>query len=317
MAGGLVALLDDVAAIARTAAASVDDIAAGAAKASSKAAGVVIDDAAVTPQFLTGAKPNRELPIIWAIAKGSIVNKLIIIVAALLISMFTPWWVIPVLLLAAGSYLCFEGAEKVIEKARKIAGRPSEVAEEKKVPATDRGPEAERTVIRGAVTTDFILSCEIMVISLKEVLDEPLLTRALILVVVAIAITVLVYGAVALIIRMDDIGLHMTTKDSAGAQRVGRALVVGMPHVLTVISVVGTLAMLWVGGHIVMIELDELGFHAVYGFVHGLEEPLHHVAAIGGLLAWLVNTAFSLAIGLVWGSVLAGIVHVLPFGGKH
>ncbi|GAA2002056.1 DUF808 domain-containing protein [Brevibacterium samyangense] len=310
MAGGLVALLDDVAAIARTAAASVDDIAAGAAKASAKAAGVVVDDAAVTPQFVHGAEPNRELPIIWAIAKGSLVNKLIITVAALLISQFAPWWVIPVLLIVAGSYLCFEGAEKVIEKATKKGHHDD-------APAVEKGPEAEKKVIRGAITTDFILSCEIMVISLKEVMDETLLLRAAILVVVAIAITVLVYGAVALIVKMDDVGLHMTTKPRPGTQRVGHALVKGMPKLLAVISVIGTLAMLWVGGHIVLIEMHELGFHPIYEFVHGLEEPLHHVAVVGGVLAWLVNTFFSLVIGLVWGGIIAGIMHVLPFGKKH
>jgi predicted DNA repair protein MutK len=236
MSGGLVALLDDVAAMARIAAASVDDIAAGSARAGAKAAGVIIDDAAVTPQYVTGVKPARELPMIWRIARGSLINKLLIILPVLLIlSTFVPWILTPLLMLG-GAYLSYEGAHKVWEKLR---GRHAERTDE---PSQVKGKEAEDKVVRGAITTDFILSCEIMVISLNEVAAESLIARAIILVVVAIGITVLVYGAVALIVKMDDVGLAMTKKDGAGAQKVGHGLVAAMPRVLDGLAFIGTFA---------------------------------------------------------------------------
>jgi predicted DNA repair protein MutK len=311
VSGGLVALLDDVAALARIAAASVDDVAAGAGRASVKAAGVVIDDAAVTPQYVSGADPSRELPMIKKIFWGSLRNKLIFILPALLvISSFIPA-VIPFILMLGGTYLCYEGAEKVWHK---LSGHH----EAEKEPAVDRGPEAEAKVTKGAITTDFILSCEIMVISLNEVATESVWSRALILIVVAIAITVAVYGAVALIVKMDDIGLHLTTKDSAAAKRVGELLVRGMPSVLTVITVVGTVAMLWVGGHIMLQGAHELGWHLPYDIVHFLETPFAGIAVVGGFLAWLVNTLCSAVLGAAWGSIIMAValplLKVLPFG---
>lgn len=314
MSGGLVALLDDVAALARIAAASVDDVAAGAAKAGVKAAGVVIDDAAVTPQYVSGADPSRELPMIKKIFWGSLRNKLLIILPALLlISAFIPG-VIPFILMAGGTYLCYEGAEKVWHKFR------GHHAEEEKAPAVERGPEAEAKVTKGAITTDFILSCEIMVIAMNEVADESLWVRAIILVVVALAITVAVYGAVALIVKMDDIGLHLTTKDSAGAKRFGELLVKGMPAVLAAITLVGTIAMLWVGGHIMLQGAYDLGWHLPYDVVHVLESPFGGIPVVGGFLVWLVDTLSSAVIGFVWGSVVMAVLHpllkVLPFGKK-
>ncbi len=317
MSGGLVALLDDVAALARIAAASVDDVAAGAARAGVKAAGVVIDDAAVTPQYVSGSEPSRELPMIKRIFWGSLRNKLLIILPALLlVSAFVPG-TIPFILMAGGTYLCYEGAEKVWHKVR---GHHAEAH----APAVERGPEAENKVIKGAITTDFILSCEIMVISMNEVATESIWSRAIILVVVAIVITVLVYGAVALIVKMDDIGLHLATKDSAGSKRVGEMLVRGMPAVLAAITLIGTVAMLWVGGHIMLQGAYDLGWHLPYDLVHMLEEPVAHLAVVGGFLAWLVNTLCSAVVGLVWGAIVLAIVHpllkVLPFGkekGSH
>ncbi|MUK02339.1 DUF808 family protein [Vibrio cholerae] len=304
MSGGLVALLDDVAALARIAAASVDDVAAGAAKAGAKAAGVVIDDAAVTPQYVSGADPSRELPMIKRIFWGSLRNKLVIILPALLlISAFVPG-IIPFILMLGGTYLCYEGAEKVWHKLR-----GHHAAE--KAPAVERGPEAEAKVTKGAITTDFILSCEIMVISMTEVADESLWARAIILVVVAIAITVLVYGAVALIVKMDDIGLHLTTKDSAGSKRFGEMLVKGMPTVLTVITLVGTVAMLWVGGHIMLQGVYDLGWHLPYDVVHVLEAPFTGIAVVGGFLTWLVDTLCSAVIGLAWGLIVMAVVQPL------
>jgi predicted DNA repair protein MutK len=314
VSGGLVALLDDVAALARIAAASVDDVAAGAAKAGTKAAGVVIDDAAVTPQYVSGTDPSRELPMIKKIFWGSLRNKLLIILPALLlISAFIPG-VIPFILMLGGTYLCYEGAEKVWHKLR------GHHTAEEDAPAVDRGPGAEAKVVKGAITTDFILSCEIMVISMNEVADESLWVRALILVVVALVITVLVYGAVALIVKMDDIGLHLTTKDSAGSKRLGELLVKGMPAVLAGITFVGTIAMLWVGGHIMLQGAHDLGWHAPYDLVHVLEKPFAGIAVVGGFLAWLVNTLCSAVVGLAWGLVVMAVVHpllkALPIGKK-
>ena len=314
MSGGLVALLDDVAALARIAAASVDDVAAGAAKAGAKAAGVVIDDAAVTPQYVSGADPSRELPMIKKIFWGSLRNKLLIILPALLlVSAFIPG-AIPFILMLGGTYLCYEGAEKVWHKLR-----GHHTAEEDS-PAVERGPAAETKVIKGAITTDFILSCEIMVISMNEVAEGSLLSRAIILVVVALAITVLVYGAVALIVKMDDIGLHLAAKNSAGSKRAGELLVKGMPAVLAAITFIGTIAMLWVGGHIMLQGAYDLGWHGPYDLVHVLEKPFIGLPAVGGFLAWLVNTLCSAVIGLAWGVVVMAVVHpllkVLPFGKK-
>ncbi|XKH53697.1 DUF808 domain-containing protein [Citricoccus nitrophenolicus] len=311
MSGGLVALLDDVAALARIAAASVDDIAAGAAKAGTKAVGVVIDDAAVTPQYMTGADPSRELPMIKRIFWGSLRNKLLIILPALLlISAFIPW-LIPWILILGGTYLCYEGAEKVWHKLR---GHHAE----KQAPATEKGPEAEDKVIKGAITTDFILSCEIMVISMNEVADESIWFRALILVVVAIAITVLVYGAVALIVKMDDVGLHLAQKEGTGTRRFGEMLVKAMPRVLAAITFIGTIAMLWVGGHILLQQSAELGLHAPYDLVHALEAPAAALPAVGGFLGWLVNTLCSAVIGLIWGLAVMTVLHpllrLLPIG---
>ena len=305
MAGGLIALLDDVAALVKLSAASLDDVAAGASRAGAKAAGVVVDDAAVTPKFVEGVDPKRELPIIQRIAVGSLFNKLVIILPIiLLLSQFLPWLLTP-LLMVGGTYLCYEGAEKIFEKLGWIAHH------EKETPAAEQstdGKAAEKKVVRSAITTDFVLSCEIMVIALNEVAAESLTSRAVILAVVGVAITVGVYGAVALIVKMDDIGLHMAKKDSPGQQTFGRFLVRAMPKLLALLSVVGTFAMLWVGGHIILVGTDELGFHVLYGFVHHLEEPVAAIAAIGGFLGWLVNTFFSLILGALWGGVVVGVI---------
>jgi predicted DNA repair protein MutK len=306
MSGGFFALLDDVATLARLAAASVDDVGAAAGRASAKAAGVVVDDTAVTPQYVHGVAAERELPIIKKIAKGSLRNKLLFILpAALLLSQFLPGLLTP-LLMVGGTYLCYEGAEKVWERIRGHEHAPL---------AVESGPEAEKTMVAGAIRTDFILSAEIMVIALNEVADEAFLPRAVILVVVALGITVLVYGVVALIVKMDDVGLSLTERSSAAAQRVGHALVRAMPRLLAVISVVGVAAMVWVGGHILLVGVDDLGWHAPYELVHHWEEDVHHAAgALGGVLGWLVNTAASAVVGLLVGAVVVAVMHLLPFG---
>lgn len=306
MSGGLVGLLDDIAALAKLAAASIDDVGAAAGRATAKTAGVAVDDAAVTPAYVQGLAANRELPIIRRIATGSIRNKLLFIVpAALLLSEFVPI-LVEIILMFGGAYLSFEGAEKVHHL---LTGH-----DDHEVPAAAIGPEQEQQTVSGAVRTDFILSAEIMTIALKEVIDEGFWSRAAILVIVAFLITVVIYGAVALIVKMDDIGLRLVETGTGAGERVGRALVNGMPRFLSVLSIVGTAAMLWVGGHILLVGTDELGWHGPYDLVHSLEEGVHGVAGIGGVLAWLVNTAISAVIGLVVGFVLVAIISRLPFG---
>ena len=304
MAVGLAALLDDIAALAKLAASSLDDIGAAAGRASAKAAAVVVDDTAVTPKYLQGFTPQRELPVIWKITKGSLLNKAIIIVLALLLSQFVPWLLTP-LLMCGGLYLAFEGAEKLWEWA---SGHKKEAEEV----AAERSPDQEDAIVGSAVRTDFILSAEIMVIALKEVASETFWVRAVTLVVVAIAITALVYGVVAVIVKLDDIGLALTKKERESTQRLGRGLVQAMPIILRVLSIVGTLAMLWVGGHILLVGMDELGFHPPYTFVHHLSEAVHHaVPGVGGALGWIVETFFSMVLGVLLGAVVVGAVHLV------
>lgn len=310
MSAGLFGLLDDVAALARLAAASVDDIGAAAGRATAKAAGVVIDDTAVTPQYVHGITADRELPMIKRIAIGSLRNKLLFILpAALLLSQFVPWLLTPILMVGA-TYLCFEGAEKVLGRFLGHGGHAG--------PTAAVGPDAERQMTSSAIRTDFILSAEIMVIALNEIADQSFWPRLIILVIVALVITAAVYGVVAVIVKMDDVGLGLAQRSSRLAQRIGRGLVAAMPKILGTLSAVGTVAMLWVGGHILLVGTDELGWHHPYGLVHHLEELVHHsTGAVGGVLAWLTNTAASAVIGMVVGSVVLGVVHVLPFGKKH
>ncbi|MFN7148636.1 MAG: DUF808 domain-containing protein [Microthrixaceae bacterium] len=308
MAVGLAALLDDVAALAKLAAASVDDIGAAAGKASVKAAGVVVDDAAVTPGYVQGLAADRELPIIRRIATGSLRNKLLFILpAALLLSAVAPV-LVEIILMCGGAYLAYEGAHKIWHKLRHDDHSQD-------VPVVLQGEEAERATIQGAIRTDFILSAEIMVIALKEVIEEPLVRRAIVLVVVGIVITAVVYGAVALIVKMDDVGLRLSQRDSPAQQRFGRGLVAAMPKLLSVLTIVGTAAMLWVGGHILLVGADELGWHWPYEQVHRLEDPVHDLAGVGGVLGWMVNTALAARVGLPVGGILVAIASRLPTRG--
>ncbi|RSM56835.1 DUF808 domain-containing protein [Actinoplanes sp. ATCC 53533] len=298
MAGGLVALLDDVAVLARAAAASIDDVGVAAAKAGAKAAGVVIDDTAVTPQYVRGLAAEREIPIVKRIAVGSLRNKfLIILPAILLLSQFVPWLLTPILMLG-GAYLCYEGTEKVWAR---IAHHDAPGAGDKQAPD-------EKTLISGAVRTDLILSAEIMVITLNEVIDEPFWSRLAILALVAVIMTVLVYGVVGLIVKMDDAGLRLSQHSGAVAA-LGRGLVKGMPRVLTVLTVVGTAAMLWVGGHILLVGSDELGLRFLYDAVHHVEQAAHDATGpLGGLVGWLVNTVASAILGLIVGALVVMVI---------
>ena len=301
MPGGLFGLLDDIASLAKMAAASIDDVGAAAGRASVKPAGVVVDDTAVTPAYVQGLAAERELPIIKRIARGSLRNKVIFILpAALVLSEFVPL-VIDIVLICGGTFLGYEGAHK-------IHHRLTHRDEAAHAPVAASGPDAEAEMVSGAVRTDFILSTEIMVIALEEVIDEGFLPRAIILLLVALLITVVVYGVVALIVKMDDVGLRLVESGRPLAGRIGRGLVHGMPKVLAVLSVVGTAAMLWVGGHIILVGSKELGWHGPYDLVHHLEEPAYDVANVGGVLGWLVNTTASAVIGLVVGAFAVAAV---------
>ena len=306
MASGLFALLDDIATIAKLAAASLDDVAAAAGKAGAKAAGVVIDDTAVTPRYLTGFSPQRELPIIARIARGSLKNKLLFILpAALLLSAFLPWAITP-LLMVGGAYLCFEGAEKLIEAVRDRTDGDEETLAEEVAEMSEA--DHEREMVGGAVRTDFILSAEIMAIALAEVADRPITMQGVILFVVAIAITIGVYGVVALIVKMDDIGLHLARRGSAVVRGVGRGLVAAMPPLLSGLAAVGTAAMLWVGGGIIVHGIEHFGFTALPHFIHNLGEgAAHAVPVFGGFAQWFVG-----AIGYgIFGVIVGGVVVVV------
>jgi predicted DNA repair protein MutK len=313
MPSGLVALLDDVSVIARAAAASVDDISVAASKAGTKTAGVVIDDAAVTPSYVTGLSPARELPIIWSITKGSLFNKLVILLpGAILLSEFLPGAIIWILMLG-GAFLCYEGAEKVMEKLGG-AKHGKTVEDEIEDPV-----EFEKKRVAGAIRTDLILSAEIMAITLNE-LDLPTWwERALALGLVGFVVTVVVYGAVALIVKMDDAGLHLTTQDSTAAQRLGRFMLAAVPKLLVALSLIGTVAMLWVGGGIIVHGTHEVGFDLLYDVAHGIEYAVKDATgALSGVLGWASYAAVSGVIGLTLGFVIALVLHkVLGVGAEE
>lgn len=294
MAIGLAALLDDIAMLAKAAASSIDDVASVAAKASTKAVAVVVDDTAVTPQYVQGIDPKRELPIIKRIALGSLRNKAIILVAVLALSMVAPW-VFPPLLMVGGAYLCFEGAEKIIARLAHL---------EHDEPALERGEDAEKKIVSNAVRTDFILSTEIMVIASSAIADSSIAMRAAGLVAVALVITLLVYGVVALIVKMDDVGLALSSREDASAfvRRFGEFIVALMPILLKILTIVGVAAMIWVGGHLIISGFADLGWSAPHDLVHHLTEMVP-----AGALAWLVETACSLVAGFIIGAVFAGI----------
>jgi predicted DNA repair protein MutK len=312
---GLIALLDDVAAIAKAAAASIDDVVAQAGKAGVKAAGVVIDDAAVTPTYVVGLSPSRELPMIWKITLGSLRNKLLILLpGALALSQFAPAAITP-LLMIGGAYLCYEGAEKVYEKVAPHAAHAHESAVESV--ALD-ATQLENQKVAGAVKTDFILSAEIMAISLAAIESNSLWMRAGALAAVAVMITVGVYGVVALIVKMDDAGLALSkAQGTSGWARFKRAfghgLVKAMPPALTALSTVGTAAMLWVGGQIVLhgLETFHLGWPA--HFVHDLAEKAASIfpGALHGVANWLVSAALSGVFGLMLGLALIPVASYL------
>ncbi|AFO87701.1 DUF808 domain-containing protein [Phaeobacter inhibens] len=299
---GLLALLDDVAAIAKVAATSVDDVAAAASKAGAKTAGVIIDDAAVTPKYLQGFAPARELPIIWRITRGSLFNKLILLLpVAMLLANFAPWLITPLLMLG-GSYLCFEGAEKIFHVLFPHASHEIEQDMSVKDPG-----HLEEQKIKGAIKTDFILSAEIMTIALAAIEAPNVWMQAATLAVVAIGVTLAVYGSVAVIVKMDDVGLYLAGNAPTPIGRgLGRGLVKFMPVLMWILSVVGTAAMLWVGGSIIIHGLEVLGFGWLGHHIHDWAYAVGHAVpeAWTGLAEWSAKATMDGVFGLAWGLVL-------------
>ncbi len=311
MSVGLIALLDDVAALAKVAAASLDDLAGQAAKAGMKSAGVVIDDAAVTPRYVVGFAAERELPIVYQIARGSLKNKLLFLLpAALALAFLAPWLITPLLMLG-GAYLCYEGAEKVFE-----AIVPHKAHEhEAKLAAKPQTPQQlEDQKVASAIKTDFILSAEIMAITLAEITEGGFWTKAIVLALVGAGITVLVYGGVALIVKADDLGVALAKNKAASAlgaasRGIGRGLVVGMPVFLKILAIVGTAAMVWVGGGIILHGVEDYG---LTGPAHLVEELAlaagHAVPVAAGAIEWAVGATAAGLLGLVIGFVLIPVV---------
>lgn len=306
---GLLALLDDVAAIVKLAATQLDDMASQAAKAGSKTAGVVIDDAAVTPKYVTGLPAAREIPIVAKIARASLFNKLIILLPALsILHVFAPWVIAP-LLIVGGAYLCFEGAEKTWHALTHHQDNGPQQA------ATLDAAHLEEQRVKGAIKTDFILSSEIMTIALASISNGSLWEMAGVLAVVAVMMTVLVYGAVALLVKIDDIGLRLSESSRVEVVRAfGRGLVTSMPTVLKVISVVGTAAMLWVGGSIVVHGLHEVGWPWLYDTIIAIADAGSGSAASGPVV-WLITAFCDAVVGFLLGLFLIPIINILlkPF----
>ena len=305
MPSGLIALLDDVAMIAKLAAASVDDIGAATAKAGAKAAGVVIDDTAVTPRYVTGLSPDRELPIIWKIALGSIKNKLFFLLpGAIGLSAFAPFLVTPILMIG-GAYLAFEATEKILEA---MAGDHHGEAE---LMAADTPQELEARQVAGAVRTDFILSAEIMAIALNELSSLGIWEQAAALALVGLAITVAVYGVVGLIVKLDDIGLHLAQRSSKAVAGFGQGLVHVVPKLLKSLSVIGTAAMLWVGGGILLHGLEVLGMPTLPTIVHDIAHAIAEGVGggtIGAIIEWIANAIGAAIAGAVVGGAIVVVI---------
>ncbi|MGV3538698.1 MAG: DUF808 domain-containing protein [Rufibacter sp.] len=295
MPSGLLALLDDVAALVKVSAASLDDVPTQVAKTTGKVSGIVIDDTAVTPKYVVGLDPSRELAIIWQIAKKSLINKLLFLApAALLLGFFAPWAITPILMVG-GAFLCFEGYEKVHGMLSPHA-EEAHAAGDVKVITPE---ELEKERVNSAVRTDFILSGEIVAITYSTVADQPLLNQIAVMLAVAIFITAAVYGFVGLIVKADDLGLHMARKNNSATQKLGRGIVKFMPAFLKVLGYVGTAAMLWVGAEIVI--------HGISVLHHYLEE-IEHALAEMPVLAWLAKVVACALFGILLGFVIEKVV---------
>ena len=291
MASGFFALLDDISALVKASAASLDDVPAQVAKTSGKVSGIVIDDTAVTPKYVVGLDPSRELSIIYHIAKKSLFNKLVILSpAALLLGYFAPWAITPILMLG-GAYLCFEGYEKV----HSMFSKHKEVHVESEDVKVITPEELEKERVAGAVRTDIILSAEIMAIAYSQVTDEPILNQVVVMLAVAVFITVAVYGFVGFIVKADDIGVHLAQdRFHSVTQKFGRGIVKFMPRFLTILSYVGTAAMLWVGA-----EIIAHGIPYTAHLLHELEVYFADMPAVSFFVKALCCAIAGLIIGFI------------------
>lgn len=299
MPSGLFALLDDVSALVKVSVASLDDVPAQVAKTTTKVSGIVIDDTAVTPKYVVGLDPARELSIIYQIAKKSLFNKLLILTpAALVLGYFAPWAITPILMLG-GAYLCFEGYEKV----HSLFSKHHDVQPNSEQVQSITPEELEQERVAGAVRTDIILSAEIIAIAYSQVTGQPLVNQIVVMLAVGIFITVAVYGFVGLIVKADDFGLHLAEgSNSAATQKFGRGIVKFMPHFLRILSYVGTAAMLWVGA-----EIIAHGIPFTSHLLHNLEEALDSIPAV----AWLAKALACCIGGLVLGFLIDRVVRVV------
>ncbi|MEM9619359.1 MAG: DUF808 domain-containing protein [Pseudomonadota bacterium] len=304
---GLLALLDDIAAIAKLAAVHIDDVSTLAAKAGAKSAGVVIDDAAVTPKYVQGLPAARELPIVLKIARGSLFNKLVILLPiAVALNALAPFMLTP-LLMVGGLYLCFEGAEKVLHP---FLPHHDESAAKAAAAKLLDAAHLEKERVAGAIKTDFVLSAEITAIALSAIEADSLWKEGLVLALVAVGITALVYGSVAILVKADDVGLRMHEAGRLGVTRfLGRRIVKAMPSVIAAIAVIGTAAMLWVGGSIIVHGMKDLGFGLVYDTIHHWAVAASHAMPFGnGFIEWAVTAGFDGLLGLIFGALLIPII---------
>jgi hypothetical protein len=302
MSVGLIALLDEVSALAKAAAASFDDLASQSATVALKSGGIIIDDAAVTPMYVVGFSPSRELPIIGKIALGSLKSKLLYLLpAAVLLSAVAPWAITP-LLMAGGAYLCFEGTEKVWQVlTRRRSDTPEAIGSDNR--------DSEEARVRGAIRTDFILSAEIMAITLGSVEHQPIVEQAVVLAIVGIAITGFVYGVVALIVKADDAGLWLAKRPGRVAQIAGRSVLAAMPKILSALSYIGTAAMIWVGGGVLLHGLTVFGIHQPTVWIEGASAAARDVMpAAAGVLSWATGASLSGLFGLLLGATLVPLV---------
>lgn len=302
MPSGFFALLDDIAVLAKASAASIDDVALGAARTSAKTTAVVVDDIAVAPSLVTGLSPKRELPVIWKITKGSLRNKLLLVIPLLMVLSWLLPAALPYLLIVGGSYLAFEGAERFLVLIRLLK-------EHKEAKLAASSSEAlEKKMVNSAVTTDLVLSVEIMLISLSSIAIDNWISKLIMLVLIGVALTVLTYGVVGLLIKIDDIGLHLARREKRSVRLFGLGLLQAMPVIFSVLSVVGTFAMLWVGGHLVWKSLGDIGLGLFSHSLHGVEEFFHQA---NGAVAWLGETLASTTFGILWGCLIFLPIHAI------
>ena len=298
MASGLLLLLDDIATI-------LDDVALMSKMAAKKTAGVLGDDLALNAQQVTGVRADRELPIVWKVAKGSLVNKLILVPLALLISVIAPWLINPLLMLG-GLFLCYEGVEKVLHTIMHKKASTSQEAE-KEFNNEELDLEAfEKEKVKGAIRTDFILSAEIVVISLGTVATAALMTKISVLSIIAVVMTLGVYGLVGVIVKIDDLGLYLTKQAASFKQTLGRALLAFAPLLMKLLSIVGTIAMFLVGGGIIN--------HTIPLLHHITEDTVDHletIPAVGNIIGALTPTLMNFVIGMIAGAVVLLIVSLI------